>query len=159
MPAAATITHRSVDSSNAAAQDADEIRLLPEKYEKTSAKVGSRGASSVGGGVAERQQDALGLAVGLDALGTVLAADAGVLETAERCARVEGVHVDRIRSGADLARDLQLKAIGKTIKKNMLYVVYKNKQTGDVKEVELGLTLKQIRLRLNGYKQAEKRKV
>lgn len=51
-----------------------------------------------------------------------------------------------------------VKAIGKTIKKNMLYVVYKNKQTGDVKEVELGLTLKQIRLRLNGYKQAEKRK-
>mmetsp|Transcript_44233 Transcript_44233/g.130399 ORF Transcript_44233/g.130399 Transcript_44233/m.130399 type:complete len:341 (+) Transcript_44233:503-1525(+) len=40
----------------------------------------------------------------------------------------------------------------------MPYVVYKHKETGDLKEVELGLTEKQIRLRLNGTKQAGKRK-
>jgi hypothetical protein len=52
-----------------------------------------------------------------------------------------------------------VKQIGKAIKKGMPYVVYKHKETGDLKEVELGLTEKQIRLRLNGTKQAGKRKV
>merc|ERR1712046_51294 len=50
------------------------------------------------------------------------------------------------------------KQIGKAIKKGMMYVVYKHKETGDLKEIELGLTVKQIRLRLSGTKQAGKRK-
>ena len=52
-----------------------------------------------------------------------------------------------------------VKKIGKAIQKGMPYVVYQHKETADQKEVELGLTLKQIRLRLNGSKQAGKRKV
>ena len=63
----------------------------------------------------------------------------------------------------ELVSDAPIKAakkIGKAIKKGMPYVVvYKHKETGDLKEVELGLTEKQIRLRLNGTKQARKRKV
>ena len=62
----------------------------------------------------------------------------------------------------ELDSDAPIKAakkIGKAIKKGMPYVVYKHKETDDLKEVELGLTEKQIRLRLNGTKQAGKRKV
>ena len=41
----------------------------------------------------------------------------------------------------------------------MWYVIYKHKTEERVKEIELGLTEKQIRIRLNGTKQAGKRKV
>ena len=63
----------------------------------------------------------------------------------------------------ELDSDAPIKAtkqIGRAIKRGMMYVVYKHtEQTGVVKEVELGLTEKQIRIRLNCTKQAEKRKV
>lgn len=62
----------------------------------------------------------------------------------------------------ELDSDVAIKAakkIGKAIKKGMPYVVHKHKETNDLKEVELGLTDEQIRLRLNGTEQAGKRKV
>lgn len=58
-------------------------------------------------GVTHRQQYALELAVLLDALGPVLAADTRLLVAAERAARIEGIPVDAVGAGADLRGDLQ----------------------------------------------------
>ena len=49
--------------------------------------------------------------------------------------------------------------IGKTIKKGDFYVIYKETATGFEKEVELGLTAKAIKLRLNNTKHDPKKKV
>ena len=51
------------------------------------------------------------------------------------------------------------KPIGKAIKKGMRYVNYRHKETGSLKEIELGLTEQQIRTRLKGATQASGRKV
>jgi hypothetical protein len=51
------------------------------------------------------------------------------------------------------------KSIGKAIKKGMRCVNYRHKETGSLKEIELGLTEQQIRTRLKGATQASGRKV
>ena len=50
------------------------------------------------------------------------------------------------------------KKIGKTITAGMEYVVYQHKETGELKEVELGLSTKKIKVRLSGAVQAATRR-
>ena len=69
--------------------------------------------------------------------------------------RLEHVHYE-LDSEAPMTAS---KSIGKAIKKGMRYVNYKHKETGSLKEIEHGLNVQKIRLRLKGTNQAGKRKV
>ena len=51
------------------------------------------------------------------------------------------------------------KNMGRTIKTNMFYVVYRQKETDEQVAIELGLTKRSIQLRLNHKTQDSKRKV